>query len=109
LSVKVYADWWKLTFSIVLVTFHVSEGVFGSEYYKFVEYYRKISQESEKTGVRNLWIVKLGENTNRESGISIRTLLKQVRIEVSSLSICRNRQKRTFVLQKLIETPTNEN
>jgi hypothetical protein len=93
-------------FSIIPVTFHISEGVLDPEYSKFVEYYRKIARESDKTGVKNLWIVKPGENTNRGSGISVCSSLEQVRNEVSSLSICpENGQKRTYILQKYIENP----
>lgn len=106
-SIKTYAELMGFDpFSIIPVTFHISEGVADPEYSKFVEYYRKIARESEKTGVKNLWIVKPGENTNRGSGISVCNSLEQVRNEVSSPSIySENGQKRTYILQKYIENP----
>ena len=68
LNVKVYAEMVGMDpFSVLPVTFHISKGVFDPEYYKFVEYFRKISQESEKTGARNLWIVKPGKIPTEEA------------------------------------------
>lgn len=106
-SILLYSELMDIDpFLVIPVTFHIIDGIFDPEFAKFTDYYHKIASESEKTGLKNIWIVKPGENTNRGSGISICNSLEMVRNEVSSQSFCpETGHRRSFILQKYLETP----
>jgi hypothetical protein len=52
--------------------------------------------------MQNIWIIKPGENTNRGVGISVSSSLKEIRNIVEEADYD---NKRTFILQKYIESP----
>ena len=66
-------------FQYIPLTFHVQDGLEDNEYLNFLKFFyekAKLSKKSEADGfkgrkVRNIWIVKPGEFTNRGNGIRV--------------------------------------
>lgn len=70
-------------FKVVPLTFHIKKGVKDVQYKRFLAYFQKrhsyIKQQQremergleEKRKMRNIWIVKPGENSNRGNGITV--------------------------------------
>ena len=52
--------------------------------------------------MKNLWILKPGENTNRGVGISVETNLQDIK---NNVNFDGGNAKRTYILQKYIESP----
>lgn len=59
-------------FDVLPLTFHITKGVEDSKFNDFLDTYKKF-QEYKKTDkdLKNIWIMKPGENTNRGNGISV--------------------------------------
>jgi len=64
-------------------------------------------QEERKVDkdLRNVWIMKPGESTNRGNGISVCFSLDDVQMRLKSKEKNRDGSIRTFILQKYIERP----
>lgn len=79
------------------------------EFLKFEKYFRKLEQEIEhkegKPKVKNTWIVKPGENTNRGSGIQYCREFHQIKDIISKCVYLPNGQHRTYIIQKYLDTP----
>ena len=64
-------------FNTIPLTFHIRGGCSDPEFAKFTEYYLGIEATiKEKKGpkkdrIRNIWIIKPGENSNRGCGIQV--------------------------------------
>ena len=90
-------------FQVLPLTFHIQNGPEDAEFARFQAAFRTFEREK---ALKNIWIVKPGENTNRGTGISVCSSLEEVKSQVNTHSICPlSGQKRTFILQKYIETP----
>jgi tubulin polyglutamylase TTLL1/tubulin monoglycylase TTLL3/8 len=63
--------------------------------------------EAKKTDreLRNIWIMKPGESTNRGNGISVCFTLDDVHLRLKSKERNRDGSLRTFILQKYMERP----
>ena len=98
-------------FEVVPLTFHIKDGTNDSEFHRFLEVFNSIKQPpddfpEEIKSLRNIWIIKPGENTNRGTGITVCSSLDQIKAEISSFAVCSvTGLKRTFILQKYIENP----
>ena len=57
---------------------------------------------NEVQSLKNVWIVKPGENTNRGVGISVCSELNDIKEIISESNLDQNR---TFIIQKYIENP----
>ena len=106
------------------LTFHVY-GADSKEYQKFLEYYHnrekeiqeqeklveEMTKNNDKKGlssikkIRNIWIVKPGENTNRGTGINVCNELSQIQILVSSTELHPNGKKKTYIIQQYLDKP----
>lgn len=55
--------------------------------------------------LQNIWIVKPGELTNRGRGITVCSILDDVKIRLKSKEKAKNGQPHTYIVQKYIEKP----
>jgi hypothetical protein len=93
-------------FEFLPLTFHISKGVDDPEYAKFLKYYTQIQEsKGENKGVKNIWIVKPGEFTNRGTGITVCSSLDDVRLRLRGRERNMNGKYRTFIVQKYLERP----
>lgn len=75
------------TFQYLPLTFHIQNGLEDNEYLKFLKNFYDRSRLSKKTEtegfkgrkVRNIWIVKPGEFTNRGNGIRVCLCLDDIK------------------------------
>lgn len=59
------------------------KGTEDPEYSRFLTYYEKFEeQKKKKKNVRNIWIVKPGQNTNRGNGISVCYGLDDIKVRL---------------------------
>jgi tubulin polyglutamylase TTLL1/tubulin monoglycylase TTLL3/8 len=86
----------KEPYDIIPLTFHI-KSYDDPELAKFEEYYMKQSKEE---GIKNIWIIKPGEYTNRGNGITVAKDL----VEIKNI-IKKTESKRTNIVQKYIEKP----
>jgi len=107
-------------FDYLPLTFHVRKGFEDKEYQKFLEYYNnreveiqeqeKLLQENKEAKktvkkLRNLWIVKPGENTNRGIGIHVCNELSQINEIIATTEGNSNEKKRTYLIQQYLDRP----
>ena len=55
--------------------------------------------------MRNIWIVKPGENTNRGNGIEVCSDINQIKKLVMNATAGANGQDSTFIIQRYIDNP----
>jgi tubulin polyglutamylase TTLL1/tubulin monoglycylase TTLL3/8 len=106
-NLKKYYDFQgKDVFQVIPVTFHVQKGVDDPQYHQFLASFHRF-QELRRTDkdLRNVWIMKPGENTNRGNGISVCFGLDDVQFRLKSREKNKDGSLRTFILQKYIEKP----
>ena len=60
----------KDVFSIIPLTYHIRNGMTDPQYQAFVSEWKRIKKEN-KSGSKNIWIVKPGEVSNRGQGITV--------------------------------------
>ena len=71
-------------FKYIPLTFHVKDGIVDKEFLKFVDYYNsQTKQMEEDKRLKNIWIIKPGENTNRGCGINVTKDLDSIKGIVS--------------------------
>lgn len=86
------------------MTFHITKGIDDSQYLKFLQYYEDLEEEKKnnKKGIKNIWIVKPGENTNRGNGITVCYSLDDIKLRLKGRQRNSDGKLRTFILQKYI-------
>lgn len=91
-------------FDVLPVTFHISaKGVEDPEYQKFLEMYKEFEERKKSDrSIRNIWIAKPGEFTNRGTGISVCASLDDIKLRLRGREKNGNGTYRTFILQKYI-------
>lgn len=90
-------------FRILPLTFHIAKGTEDPEYLRFTKYYEMIEEEKKtKKHIRNIWIVKPGENTNRGNGITVCYGLDDIKVRLKGRERNGDGKLRTFILQKYI-------
>ena len=62
----------------------------------------KLDKVNNVKSMKNIWILKPGENTNRGVGITVHTKLAEIKEIINAES---NSDTRTFILQRYIEKP----
>lgn len=107
-------------FDYIPLTFHIQHGIEDKEFLKFQEYYNqrneevkeydKIRQESKYDKrkfrkIKNIWIIKPGEITNRGIGITVCGELSEIKQILSSAEIHPNGKHKTYIVQQYIENP----
>ncbi len=94
-------------FDYLPLTFHISKGVDDVEYQKFLKYYTQYQEASktDKKAVKNIWIVKPGEFTNRGTGITVCSSLDDIKLRLRGREKNLNGKLRTFIVQKYLERP----
>ena len=107
-------------FDYLPLTFHIQEGLEDKEYNKFFEYFQNRNQEiqtqelkiqnenlNEKKvkRIRNIWIIKPGEITNRGIGIRVCSDLKEIQEILSKKEIHKNGKSKTYIVQQYCDRP----
>ena len=88
------------------LTFHITKGIKDPEYTRFVQYYEQIQEEKKTTkNIKNAWIVKPGENTNRGTGITVCFGLDDIKLRIKGKEKNSNGKLRTFIIQRYIQNP----
>lgn len=88
------------------LTFHITKGIEDPEYHKFLQYYTAFEGQKKKNkAVKNMWIVKPGQNTNRGNGITVCYGIDDIRLRLKGRERNADGKLRTFILQKYIENP----
>ena len=87
-------------FSVHPVSFHVKDKQ-DPEFLKFLVNFKHLEKRKVKNKVKNVWIVKPGENSNRGQGITVCKSLDEINSAVGDLS----NSTKTFIIQKYIEKP----
>ncbi|EAS00525.2 tubulin-tyrosine ligase family protein (macronuclear) [Tetrahymena thermophila SB210] len=113
----------KNPFDYIPLTFHIKEGTSDQEWEKFLTFYNQIEgqmQENEKLRqkidaeklniekpkqIKNVWIIKPGEATNRGNGIQVASDLQSIQNIVNTKEMHNNGKKKTFIIQKYLEKP----
>ena len=86
-------------FTIIPLTFHISQGPQDIEFQRFSQrYFEYENFKQSSPNFQNLWIIKPGENSNRGQGIKVCKSLDEISTIVSSTD-------HTFIVQKYIENP----
>ena len=84
-------------FSKIPITYHISSGLQDPSFHSFLSDFKSNTQKN----LKNIWIVKPGENTNRGAGIRIFDSLDPLTKYINQLQD----PNRTFIIQKYIENP----
>lgn len=96
-------------FDFLPLTFHVSRGVDDPEYARFLKYHSQLQETNQQLPpgrqLRNIWIVKPGEFTNRGTGITVCSSLDDVKVRLKGRERNQNGKFRTFIVQKYLERP----
>ena len=94
------------------LTFHVQNGLEDPEYFKFLQYYYKKAKLCKKNQdsklaqkVRNIWIIKPGEFTNRGNGITVCQTLDEIKAILKNIKRLENGSLRTYIVQEYIDRP----
>ncbi|XP_031505734.1 uncharacterized protein LOC116268045 [Nymphaea colorata] len=96
----------KAVFEAVPLTFHLTRGTEDPNYSEFLSAYQKLQEQKKMDKeLRNIWIMKPGESTNRGNGISVCFTLDDVLLRLKSKERNKDGTLRTFILQKYIEKP----
>ena len=91
----------KDVFSIIPLTFHIMKGITDENYAKFKNYFNNLSTEvgdDKLSLIKNVWIAKPGENTNRGNGILITS-------DISEIERYIQESPHSCIIQKYIERP----
>ena len=103
-------------FDIVPLTFHIKKGFKDPQYKRFVAYYKRRQllmkkaekeegEKKEKKKMRNVWIVKPGELTNRGNGITVIDEVYELNHIMKREAQHENGLEKTFILQLYIDQP----
>ncbi len=113
----------KNVFEYLPLTFHVQNGKEDKEYKKFKEFYLSREQQIQeidkqineivKSGgnanhikrLRNIWIIKPGEVTNRGNGINVYDKLSEIDAQIDSQATHPNGKQKTYIVQLYIDRP----
>ena len=112
----------KNPFDFIPLTFHIQKGSDDKEYRKFVKFYRQREDDIYKQleymedddygkskpkikKLRNIWIVKPGEVSNRGTGITVCDDYNDIKKLVCSKEKHRNGSDKTFIVQLYIDRP----
>lgn len=79
-----YTLFGKDPFQYIPLTFHISQGLDDQEFDRFMVYYEQFQEQKRKKLSQNIWIVKPGEHTNRGKGITVCSILDEIKIRLKS-------------------------
>lgn len=88
-------------FDVLPLTFHIQGGITDPEFKKFALCYNLLEKQRSKEASKNVWIVKLGENSNRGHGIQISRDID----EITRIIERTGKGQHTYIIQKYIENP----
>lgn len=77
-------------FSVIPVTFHIKEGLYDASFKQFKRTYDQLALDST---IKNVWIVKPGENSNQGRGIEVCRNLSEVESIISNYA-----PKQTYII-----------
>lgn len=99
-------------FEIIPLTFHIKEGVNDPEYMRFTKEFKKIqsekyrkkkvTEEEGKKALKNIWIVKPGELSNRGNGIVVIDEIYELNNIFKKKEKHHDGNDKTYIVQKYI-------
>ncbi|EAS02300.2 tubulin-tyrosine ligase family protein (macronuclear) [Tetrahymena thermophila SB210] len=100
-------------FNYLPLTYHLTRGTEDKEFRNFLKKFKEIensnndNDESKKSQkkMKNVWIVKPGEITNRGNGIQVCDNLNDIKRILTSKEKHNNGKDKTYIVQKYIERP----
>ena len=92
------------------LTFHIINGENDPEFLKFEAAFREGERKKEQSkwssaAFFNLWIVKPGENSNQGRDITVASMIEHVKSEIRKNVCPITGKRRSYIVQKYIETP----
>ena len=70
-----------------------------------MESYEHFIEKKKNKEVQNIWIVKPGEHTNRGRGITVCSVLDEIKNRLRSKEKSKTNKPHTYIVQKYIERP----
>ncbi len=92
----------KNAFEVIPYTLHIKKGVQDAAYNIFLKEYKKIAKEQATTGLKNIWIVKPGELSNRGQGITVIDEVYELNNILKKKEKHNNGTEKSYILQKYI-------
>lgn len=96
----------KNVFDVLPLTYHIKNGTSDPQYETFSKEFKKLAKEkNSKSDIKNIWIVKPGELSNRGQGITVIDEIYELNNILKKKQKHFNGQQKTYIVQKYIEKP----
>lgn len=111
-------------FNYIPLTFHIKTGIKDPQYKRFIHYFKRRANhikkmqtqnteedddsrviKKSKHKMRNIWIVKPGELSNRGNGITVVDEIYEVNAILNSKDVHTNGTEKTYIIQLYIDRP----
>lgn len=93
-------------FNALPLTFHITKGIDDPQFKVFLDSFTDFENKKKKgEDVKNVWIMKPGENSNRGNGITVCHGLEDIKIRLKAKEKNSDGNLRTFIIQKYMEKP----
>ena len=92
-------------FEALPLTFHIAKGIEDQEFKHFQSVYDELQKCKKNSDLKNIWIMKPGENSNRGNGITVCHSFQEVRLRIKAREKNMDGSLRTFIVQKYMEKP----
>lgn len=97
----------KDPFEYIPLTFHITHGARDPNFLAFKNKFREISEKIQETNdkyLKNCWLVKPGEGTNRGTGISVCSSIDEIEQKMEDVEYAPGKY-RTYIIQKYVYRP----
>lgn len=96
----------KNVFDIIPLTYHIKHGTTDPQYEAFTKEFKRLAKErTAKKELKNVWIVKPGELSNRGQGITVIDEIYELNNILKKKEKHFNGTEKTYIVQKYIEKP----
>ena len=105
--VNYYKSLNKDPFDYIPLTFHVKNGPRDSNFLSFKQKFAEVQKKIESSSdvfLKNCWLVKPGESTNRGNGISVCSSIHEIENKLEDIEYAPGKN-RTYIIQKYVYRP----